>query len=599
MKSEENPATKAHLELLHKLLKEELKDTIKALEDFILHGVTTFEYLWTIFHPGCTVYTKKGGVPTAMAFYSGSHEKDNQCGPYYQLCLEPIGWSGTAFGRGTELVNIFSFTGTRSIPSLNAFPLSFHPEEQKIRDILVKRGEKYEELAGYHYKSYEGIALTWNAQNKQIPISVSGRIVIDTESFDRHNPSRSVDYTDSLKATDYRIAEIPNVSFKTLVNAVDNDYAMEEVAPKVRLTADGHLICKSTVPGYSLKLKKWHFVSEIVWNDNAFSKLVLPDDTKDILMSFVESQVENKNAFDDVISGKGKGIIMLLSGPPGVGKTLTAESVAESMHIPLYMMSAGDLGTGPNEVEESLQNILEMVAKWDAILLLDECDVYLEERTAHDLERNKLVSIFLRTLEYYEGILFLTTNRVANMDAAFQSRIHISMEYPNLSTSSRRQIWANFLALSKQKSEISEDDLDYLAESSLLNSLRDISKLRLTLKMAVGNGRGVLVRCKYCRVEFRVDFPSLGGHGRALIITLSLRIGKDAKPETDTRWSSVKGTPSVPSGCESGSIYAAFEGKEESEVRFDELSSERDREALLVMFNRYAEFLPDRPENSY
>src|SRR5690242_3786747 len=104
-------------------------------------------------------------------------------------------------------------------------------------------------------------------------------------------------------------------------------------------------------------------------------------------MSFVESQVENKNAFDDVISGKGKGIIMLLSGPPGVGKTLTAESVAESMHIPLYMMSAGDLGTGPDEVEGNLQKILEMVAKWDAILLLDECDVFLEERTTHDLER--------------------------------------------------------------------------------------------------------------------------------------------------------------------------------------------------------------------
>jgi ATP-dependent 26S proteasome regulatory subunit len=114
-----------------------------------------------------------------------------------------------------------------------------------------------------------------------------------------------------------------------------------------------------------------------------------------------------------------------------------------------------------------LQNILEMVAKWNAILLLDECDVFLEARTSHDLERNKLVSIFLRTLEYYEGILFLTTNRVSNMDAAFQSRIHVSMAYPNLTSSSRRQIWENFLATSKQKSEISEKDLDDLSEFEL------------------------------------------------------------------------------------------------------------------------------------
>ena len=208
-------------------------------------------------------------------------------------------------------------------------------------------------------------------------------------------------------------------------------------------------------------------IGEIEWNDHAFDTLVLPDDTKDLLHGFVESQVESQNSFDDVIQGKGKGIIMLLSGPPGVGKTLTAESVAESMHIPLYTMSAGDLGIEPYEVENALQDILEMVAKWKAILLLDECDVFLEARTANDLERNRLVSIFLRTLEYYEGILFLTTNRVSNMDSAFQSRIHISMAYPNLTATSRRQIWANFLNLSSQKSEISEADLDSLAEISL------------------------------------------------------------------------------------------------------------------------------------
>lgn len=90
---------------------------------------------------------------------------------------------------------------------------------------------------------------------------------------------------------------------------------------------------------------------------------------------------------------------MLLSGGPGIGKTLTAESVAEHMKVPLYMMSAGDLGVETYEVEDALSKILEMVAQWNAVLLLDECDVFLEARSAHDLERNKVVSIFLRTLE--------------------------------------------------------------------------------------------------------------------------------------------------------------------------------------------------------
>lgn len=75
-----------------------------------------------------------------------------------------------------------------------------------------------------------------------------------------------------------------------------------------------------------------------------------------------------------------------------IGKTLTAESVAETMKAPLYMMSAGDLGTRSSEVESNLSNVLEMCTKWNAILLLDEADVFLEQRSAHDLERNKLVS---------------------------------------------------------------------------------------------------------------------------------------------------------------------------------------------------------------
>jgi SpoVK/Ycf46/Vps4 family AAA+-type ATPase len=128
------------------------------------------------------------------------------------------------------------------------------------------------------------------------------------------------------------------------------------------------------------------------------------------------------------------------------------------------MMSAGDLGTSSYEVESSLSNVLEMVTKWNAILLLDEADVFLEQRSSHDLERNKLVSIFLRILEYYEGILFLTTNRVDNIDAAFQSRIHISMQYNELSTSSRRHVWSNFLNMGAKGHGFSEKEMDMLAE---------------------------------------------------------------------------------------------------------------------------------------
>lgn len=72
------------------------------------------------------------------------------------------------------------------------------------------------------------------------------------------------------------------------------------------------------------------------------------------------------------------------------------------------MMSAGDLGLDPRRVEQKLQDILEMCTRWNAVLLLDEADVFLEQRSLHELERNKLVSIFLRVLEYYEGMLLVS-----------------------------------------------------------------------------------------------------------------------------------------------------------------------------------------------
>lgn len=105
----------------------------------------------------------------------------------------------------------------------------------------------------------------------------------------------------------------------------------EENTTMAALTADELLLCSATLKGYSLRNKKWltfsiGAVKDIRYNEGAFDSLVLPEDHKELILALTESQVANKGRFDDVIQGKGKGMIMLLSGPPGVGKTLTAES---------------------------------------------------------------------------------------------------------------------------------------------------------------------------------------------------------------------------------------------------------------------------------
>jgi AAA+ superfamily predicted ATPase len=150
-------------------------------------------------------------------------------------------------------------------------------------------------------------------------------------------------------------------------------------------------------------------------------------------------------SIDDVIQGKGKGLVAVLHGPPGTGKTLTAEGISELLKCPLYMVSAGELGTDPRTLEQELQKILDIAHAWGAVLLLDEADVFLEKRTIQDIHRNALVSIFLRLLEYFQGILFLTTNRVETFDDAFQSRIHIALRYGELSTKAKKAVFKMFI----------------------------------------------------------------------------------------------------------------------------------------------------------
>ncbi|KAK4097730.1 hypothetical protein N658DRAFT_510156 [Parathielavia hyrcaniae] len=146
-------------------------------------------------------------------------------------------------------------------------------------------------------------------------------------------------------------------------------------------------------------------------------------------------------ASQDPIPGKGHNLVFLLHGPPGVGKTATVEAVAQKYRKPLFSITSGDLGSTPDAVESSLTEIFHLANVWDCILLLDEADVFLEEREKSDLKRNAVVSVFLRVMEYYNGILFLTTNRPGQLDEAIKSRVHSALLYQTLTLQQTLEIF--------------------------------------------------------------------------------------------------------------------------------------------------------------
>jgi len=203
------------------------------------------------------------------------------------------------------------------------------------------------------------------------------------------------------------------------------------------------------VRAFSLDLKKYVYsdvddVKEHVFDISARDRLVLPEGMKTILNQLFETH--QTQVFGDLFQGRHGGMVMLANGPSGVGKTLTAEVFAEFTRRPLYVLEMGELGTDLASVEKSLSLIFARAARWNAVLLFDEADVFLAKRQETDLERSAIVGVFLRLLDRYEGMFFLTTNRSEVIDPAFKSRITLKIDYPDLDASARRRVWNSMLA---------------------------------------------------------------------------------------------------------------------------------------------------------
>jgi hypothetical protein len=218
-------------------------------------------------------------------------------------------------------------------------------------------------------------------------------------------------------------------------------------------------------------------VAEYRYQPELRDKLVLPSDHRDLIDILT---ADMNVVMPDIVEGKSGGTTILCKGAPGLGKTLTAEVYAEVVGKPLYRVHSGQLGTTAESVEASLSKILQRAARWDSILLLDEADVYIRCRD-NDLQHNAIVAEFLRTLEYFNGLLFMTTNRISDIDDAILSRCIAIVSYELPSKDDAQRLWRTLAA--QFNADLPDDLVDALTQTFAGASGRDIKELlKLTTK---------------------------------------------------------------------------------------------------------------------
>lgn len=432
----------------------EFETTVKAArkKDFL-----PAEMLPLVFQKGDEVVLLENDVHQGAIIESVSLVQTMIMGQFIQIEYNIIENDGKSYvmTRKNKIINCYE--GERH---LSLVGISFMTKKEKKE--LQKQGQKYVELTQKpHYKSYKG-NLVRQSYFGSYSFSSNGRIMIDLKSLLQMDPN-----------------------YKNYINIdVVSHETMQDV-PNDKLH-----ICGTVLYGFSFSCKKWgefsiNDISSIDFKKDAIDKLVLDEETKKMVISLVK---HSKNKFSDIIDGKGGGSIFVLHGSTGTGKTLTAEAVAEYLEKPLYSISVGELGTDPQQLEKNLRMILDMATNWNSVILLDEADIFLEKRDGKNITRNAMVGIFLRLLEYHQGVLFLTTNRIKKIDPAFHSRISIPILYQEHDANARKQIWINLLDSAKI-THLTEENLEELSALNI-NGRQIKNAIRMAMALAEDDNKG-------------------------------------------------------------------------------------------------------------
>ncbi|OTA86681.1 hypothetical protein M434DRAFT_149967 [Hypoxylon sp. CO27-5] len=435
---EQSDNARMHLRLLLKFMRKKMALDRERIQSMLKTSSIEFSTLWAIFRPGDLAYSIVDGHSWLFRLERLAYEENTTQGKYAQISCSYVDYDGVRFGRTSHGFRIlqkqlFPAEQPCQITNLDVFPASYVNGIDEIMKMLVERGGQFLRIRDVQLKNYQGVARylkdrpgNWYDPDANedpgswLPYTESGRIVLDTRTFVEEN---------RLDAFAVGTCNVEDDSEKMLMPPFTY--------------------------GYSLAMKNWcrFYINrflDIEWDRSSLDAIMVKDDRKQVLEALALSHIFPDDP-RDIMKQKGKGLVILLHGSPGSGKTSTAECVAEATEKPLITSTIGELNQDNISYwfELRLKRLLQYATAWKAVVLLDEADIFLEARSDNKggaTEHNALVATFLKRLEYFSGIIFLTTNRVRVFDEAMLSRVHLALEYEAPGAEMRRLIWTRNLA---------------------------------------------------------------------------------------------------------------------------------------------------------
>ncbi|KAL0254965.1 hypothetical protein SLS55_009489 [Diplodia seriata] len=410
---------------------------------------TTFEDLWYLLRPGVLSYCTHDDEVLGCAIESVELETaDNKEDRKWTVKVWFLGhrWKTARMRRALLDIEVPYFEGEKEVMKLPVYPREYFDKrdggERKAK--FQQRGAKACDIAwkGHSYLSYKGKFMD------KAKAYYEGPIVAETAIPRREKvPENQWEFSwdNYLAYATEKSLEKDKAASHMQPVCIDPEEVSQEM-----LSDDHSFLVSPVMLAFALSHKAWMPVHV----DNMRSMgppAYVPDanigtDNLRIIRALSHRQVSTRQSWSaDFIKNKGEGVVVLLHGPPGVGKTYTVEKTAISTRRPLLALTIGDLGRNEEKIEKELTMWFDLAHRWRAILLIDEADIFLERRRASDLARNGVVAAFLRKMEYFGGILFLTTNRVEHIDEAFMSRVHVVIGFDKLDRQRRRVIWASFI----------------------------------------------------------------------------------------------------------------------------------------------------------